>query len=344
MKKLVIALGLCGGLMIQSASADALKNILSNKLHQHEEMPGMVNLDALGSTQPIKPKSRPARAVVATVDGMKIIKKDADAYLSKRTKGKVKDFDLLPKEQRLALIKEMSLPMLLAKGANEELSPEEKDAVLSRAWMQKRMGEMKISDAELTSAYERIKAEAKAKSALSQVPPLDKIRERLKMQIAQQKIIGELMRGAQVRVNDANDTIAGYVGMVAIPVDEVNQMLQSMTKGKMTWQTLPPQEKVRVLQMAAPAKFVSLAARNGLTKKQQENVLSNYWMQKSLSRISVTDGEVKKRYEKIKKLSKKSKSKKKLPDYATLEKTLRMQVANEKFVEGLTKKAKIRLK
>lgn len=164
------------------------------------------------------------------------------------------------------------------------------------------------------------------------------------MQIAQQKIIGELMRGAQVRVNDANDTIAGYVGMVAIPVDEVNQMLQSMTKGKMTWQTLPPQERVRVLQMAAPAKFVSLAARNGLTKKQQKNVLSNYWMQKSLSRISVTDGEVKKRYEKIKKLSKKSKSKKKLPDYATLEKTLRMQVANEKFVEGLTKKAKIRLK
>ncbi len=344
MKKLVIALGLCGGLIIESASADALKNILSNKLHQHDEMPGMVNLDALGSTQPIKPKSRSAKAVVATVDGMKIIKKDADAYLSKRTKGKVKDFDLLPDEQRLALIKEMSLPMLLAKGADKALSKEEEEGVLSSAWMQKRMGEIKISDEELSSAYERIKAEAKAKSALAQIPPLEKIKEKLRMQIAQQKIVGELMQGAQVRVNAGDDTIAGYVGMMAIPVDEVNQMLQSMTKGKMRWQTLPDREKKRVLQMVAPAKFVSLAARNGLSKKEKESILSNYWMQKSLSRISVTDGEVKKRYEKIKKLSKKSKSKKKLPDYATLEKTLRMQIANEKFVEGLTKKAKIRLK
>ena len=86
------------------------------------------------------------------------------------------------------------------------------------------------------------------------------------------------------------------------------------------------------------------AAKNGLTKEQKETALANYWMQKRIAQIEVTDKEAKKRYEKIKKMQKKSNSKKELPDYATLEKTLKMQIANEKFIEELTKKAKIKLK
>ena len=344
MKKLVVAIGLCAGLMVQNVSADALKNVLSKKLHSQDSMPGMVNLDALNNAQPVRPKSRPSKAVVATVNGEKIIKKDADAYLSKRTKGQVKDFDLLPKKQRLALIKEMSLPILLADGAAKELSQEEKDAVLSRAWMSKATAEANVTDAQIEAAYEKIKAQARAQSALQQIPPLEAVKDRIKMQIVEQQVIGQLMRGADVRVADDSSDIAGYVGMMAISIDDVNKALQAMTKGKMTWATVPEKDKKRVLQMVAPSKFIALAAKNGLTEEQQKNALSNYWMKKSLSQISVTDEEAKKRYEKIKKLQKKSKTKKELPDYATLEKTLKMQVANEKFIENLTKKAKIKLK
>ena len=344
MKKVVVAIGLCAGLMAQSASADALKNVLSKKLHTQDSMPGMVNLDALNNAQPIKPKSRSAKAVVAVVNGKKIIKKEADAYLSKRTKGQVSDFDLLPKKQRLALIKEMSLPVLLASGAQKALSEEEKDAVLSRAWMAKQAKEANISDAQIEAAYEKIKAQAKAQSALQQVPPLEAIKDRIKMQIVEQQVLGNLMRGADVRVAEGQDDIAGYVGMMAISKDAVNKALQVMTKGKMTWDTVPEKDKKRVLQMVAPSQFIALAAKNGLSEDQKNNALSNYWMQKSLSQIDVTDEEAKKRYAKIKKMQKKSNKKKKLPDYATLEKSLKMQIANEKFIENLTKKAHIKLK
>ena len=302
----------------------------------------MVNLDALGAAQPAKPKSRSSKAVVAIVNGTKIIKKDADTYLSKRTKGKVSDFDLLPKEQRLALIKEISLPLLLADGARKALSDEEKDAILSRAWMAKEAKDANITDAQIQAAYEKIKAQAKAQSALQQIPPLDTIKDRIRMQIVEQKVVSQLMRGAEIRIAEDSKEIAGYAGMMAIGVDDVNKALEVMTKGKMTWETIPSQDKMRVLQMVAPSKFIALAAKNGLTKEQKDNALSNYWMQKSLSRISVSDKEAKKRYEKIKKIQKKSK--KKLPDYATIEKSLKMQIANEKFMEDLTKQAKIKLK
>jgi hypothetical protein len=343
MKKFLFAVGLSVGLMVQSGLADGLKNVLSKKLHTQEDVPGMVNLDALNSPRPVKPESRSSKAVVAVVNGHKIIKKEADSYLSKRTKGKISDFDLLPKKQRLALIKELSLPILLASGAEKELSKEEKDAVLSRAWMAKEAQDANITDAQLQAAYEKIKAQAKAKSALQQVPPFEALKDRIKMQMIEQQIVSKLMRGAAVRVSDGSDGIAGYVGMMAISVDDVNKALQVMTKGKMNWASLPEKDKPRVLQMVAPSKFIVLAAKNGLTKEQQKTALSNYWMQKSISQINVTDEEAQKRYKKVKKMQKKSKAKK-LPEYEALEKTLKMQIANEKFIESLTKKAHIKLK
>jgi hypothetical protein len=344
MKKVLVAVGLCAGMMVQSTSADVLKNVLSQKLHSEESTPGMVNLDALNNAQPIKPESRSSKAVIAVVNGHKIIKKEADSYLSKRTKGEVTDFDLLPKKQRLALIKELSLPVLLAAGAEKGLSQEEKNAVLSRAWMVKEAQNANITDAQLQAAYAKIKERAKAQSALQQVPPFEALKDRIKMQMIEQQILGKLMKGASVRVADGTDGVAGYVGMMAISIDDINKALQVMTKGKMTWETLPEKDKPRVLQMVAPEKFIALAAKNGLSPDQKKTALSNYWMQKSISQIKVTDEEVKKRYQKIKQMQKKTKAKKKLPEYEALEKTLKMQIANEKFIKSLTKKANIKLK
>jgi len=341
---MLVAAGVCAGLMVQSASADALKSVLSKKLHTEESMPGMVNLDALNAPKPVKPKSRSPKAVVAVANGHKITKKEADAYLSKRTKGKVSDFDLLPKKQRIALIKEMSLPTLLSAMAKKEISKEEKSTVLSRAWMGKKMKEVKVSDAELEAAYNKLKAEAKAKSALEQIPPYETIKERLKMQIAQQRVLGDLMKGASIRVADGTDGVAGYVGMMAIGLDEVNKALEVMTKGKMTWDTLPQQDKIKVLQMVAPRQYIALAAENGLSTKEKQAALENYWMQKRISQIDVSEKEVKRRYEKLKKMQKSAKKRKKLPDYATLKQSLKMQIANEKLVEQILKKANIKLK
>ncbi len=343
MKRSFIALGVVCLLGISPVMADHLKDRLSGMLNEKDDTPGMVNLNGLGmgAGRPAKPVSRSAKAVVATVNGKKILKKEADAYLSERTKGKVKDFDLLPNKQRLALIKEMSLPLVLAHEAQKKLSKEEENAVFSRLWMQKKAADLNVSNEAIAQAYEKIKARAKAQSALAQVPLLEKIKERIKMQIAEQQIVKDLMRGVQVRVEPNSDTVAGYAGMMAISVDDVNKALQMMTKGKATWATLPPQDKVRVLEMVAPRQMIALAANNQLSKAQKENALTNYWMQKQLANVSVSDDEVKKRYAKIKKRL--AKSKKKLPPLEKLAPALKLELAKEKLVSDLMKHARIKL-
>jgi len=347
MKKTIVALGTACALSVTPILADHLKESLSGMLKKKEETPSMVNLSGIGlggkTTSP-KPKGHTPNAVIAVVEGKKIIKKDADAYLEKRTKGKIKDFDLLPKEQRMTLVRELSLPILLAKKAHASLSRDEQDALISRAWMMNAVSQSNIPDEQIKAAYNRLRAQAKAKNALQQLPPLDKIRDRLKMQIAEQQIIGQLMRGVDVKVEPASKKAAGYAGTIPISVEEANRLLQRMSKGKLTWEKLPEKEKLRVLHMIAPAKLIAHTANNALTQDQKDTVLANFWMQKGLSEITVSDKEVKDRYVKIKKMVKKSKNKKKFPEFSTLERSLKMQIAREKFVQSLTKNAKIKLK
>jgi len=348
MKKWIITSAAVCGLIVSPLAADHLKDSLHGLLKKKEETPSMVNLEGLdlnGRAKPIAPKTRSSKAVIATVDGHKIIKKEADIYLAKRTKGKIKDFDLLPKKQRMELVKELALPILLAEHAQKELSAEEKEAVISRAWMQKAVMDAKVPEEELKSAYEKIKAQATAKNPLQQFPPYEKIKDRIKLQVGEQQVIRKLLRGVDISVDPSpTDQIIGHVGMFPVSRDEVNKALQKMTQGKMTWATLPPSDKQRVLQMIAPAKLAALNAESGLTKQQKDAVLANYWMQKSLAQTKVSEDEVKKRYAKIKKMSQKSKRKQKLPPLSEIEKSLKMQIAQEKIVGKLIKQAHIKLK
>jgi hypothetical protein len=67
-------------------------------------------------------------------------------------------------------------------------------------------------------------------------------------------------------------------------------------------------------------------------------------MQSKVMKTKVSDKELKSAYDKIKKSSKKAKSKKKLPSFEELKNTLHMQIAKEKVVANLMKTAKIKLK
>jgi len=347
MKKKIIAAGVVWGLAVSPIMADHLKESLSGMLKKKEETPSLVNLNGIdldGKSKGLKPKTRSAKAVIAVVEGKKIRKKEADAYLSKRTRGKIKDFDLLPKAQRLSLVKELSLPILLAKQAKASLSQTEKDALISRAWMQNAILSSDVPEEQIKAAYNRIKAEAAAKSALQQLPPLEKIKERIKMQIAQQQLIGQLMRGVDIKVNSSSDSVAGYVGMIPVSIDEANKALERLTHGQKRWKDLPESDRRKVLNLMAPSKLITLSAKNALTQQQKDTVLANFWMQKGLSEVKVSDKEVKARYEKIKQLAKKLKKKEPFPAFSKIEKSLKMEIAREKFVKSLTKHANIKLK
>lgn len=161
----------------------------------------MVDLSNINlNTKPKVNKNRSAKTVIATVNGNKVLKKDADSYLSQRTQGKVTNFDTLPADQRSRLLQELSLPILALDAAKNELSDKEKESVFTRTWMQKEARNIKISDDDALGLYNQLKKQAEDNNVTDPIPPFEKIKERLKLQMLEKTIIGKLMKDAEIKV------------------------------------------------------------------------------------------------------------------------------------------------
>jgi len=205
MKKYVVVLSLSLGLFINSVSADALKNSLTNMLNEKDTTPSMVNLSNLninGKPTPVQQeiKTRSSKAVVATVNGIKILKKEADAHLKKRTQGKMSNFDHLPKKQRLRLIQEMALPVLALDSAQKELSAEEKEAVYSRLWMQKEVLKIKITDEQVKKVYDQLKQRSEENNSTANIPAFESVKDKMKLQMKDKQMVGNLMKDVEIKV------------------------------------------------------------------------------------------------------------------------------------------------
>lgn len=202
MKKVFILLGLSYALVLSTVSADDLKNSLTNMLNT-KETSGMVdlgNINLNANTKSIQSKSRSGKTVIATVNGQKIIKKDADSYLKQRTQGKVTNFDQLPPEQRTRLIQELALPVIVLDAAKKELSNIEKETVYTRAWMQKEALKIKISDEEALKVYTQLKKQSEETNATQSIPPFEEIKDSLKIQMIEKTLIGKLMENVQIKI------------------------------------------------------------------------------------------------------------------------------------------------
>ena len=346
MKKNFVIVCAIVSIFTATVSADGLKNSLTNMMNKKDTTPNMVDLSRLdvnAKPQVRKPKTRSSKAVVATVNGTKIIKKNADAYLKKRTNGQVSNFDLLPKKQRIRLLQEMSVSTLATSVALKELTDQEKTAISARVWMQKQASKNPVTDAQVKEVYANLTKRAKESNSSKPIPAFDKIKANMKMQMTEKAIVGKLMKGVNVKVIDAN-MIAGSINDMYISIDDANNALNSVSKGKATWTSIPAADKERVLTMIAPGKLIEAAAKKDLSSKEKKTAMSNYWMQNKVMKTRVSDKELKSAYNKIKKASKKAKSKKKLPSFEELKNTLHMQIAKEKVVANLMKTAKIKLK
>lgn len=137
---------------------------------------------------------------------------------------------------------------------------------------------------------------------------------------------------------------AGTVNGMIVTVDEANKALKVLTNGQKTWNKLPENGKKKLLQMMAPSKLIAAKSKKSLTQKEKETALASFWMQKKMSEIKVSDKEAKKAYEKMKKMAKMAKTKRKLPLFKKAKQQIKMQIAQEKVIALVMKKAKIKLK
>ena len=198
MKKVLMIGGAVSSLLFLGVHADPLKNSLSNMIKEKDTTPGMVDLSRIGQKDSTLP-SRSAKTAVATINGKKILKREADAHLKKRTKGKIKDFDLLPNDQRLKLIKDMAMPILLLEHANKELPQKEKDAIYARMWMQKKAADIKISDEELKKQYEEMKYKILEQSGMTKaIPSFETLKEKLRRRAVEKQIMDKLLEDVNI--------------------------------------------------------------------------------------------------------------------------------------------------
>jgi len=192
------------GLLSLSLSADELKNSLNRMLNEKDKKPSLnlshINLDGKPRYVKKTPRTRSKKAVVATVNGKKIVKRDADNYLKERTKGKVKNFDLLSRKQRKNLIKELAFPIVAIQVAKKELSDEEKDAIYSRNWMQKQAQAVKISDDDAMVIYKQIERQAQDRNETHRLLPFESVKNKIKGQMLEKSILGKLMQGVEIEI------------------------------------------------------------------------------------------------------------------------------------------------
>jgi hypothetical protein len=138
-----------------------------------------------------------ADSAIGSVNGMPIYKSEAENAVKMLTGGK-QTYDKLTPEQKKQVVSIIAPSKLIAKFAKSELSQKEQDVALSALWMQKKAASMSATDAEAKTVYDKIKAASKDQS---KVPAFEKVKESIKAQIKQDKVIKSVMQNAKVVAN-----------------------------------------------------------------------------------------------------------------------------------------------
>lgn len=163
------------------------------------------------------------------------------------------------------------------------------------------------------------------------------------MQMTEKAIVGKLMNDVKIKVINAN-MIAGSINDIYISIEDADNALKTISKGKASWNTVSDTDREQLLKMIAPSKLIEASLKKDLTENEKNTALANFWMQNRIMKSKVDEKELQDAYAKIKAASEKAKSQKKLPSYEQLKQTLHVQIAKEKVIADLMKNAKIELK
>jgi len=134
-----------------------------------------------------------------TVNGMIITVEEANKALDVLTKGQ-KKWETLPADGKKQLIQMMAPSKLVAAKSKKSLTQKEKEAALSGFWMQKKMSETKVTDEEAKKAYENMKQAAKKAKTKQEIPAFEAVKNQIMMQLAQEKVVGQLMKSAKIKI------------------------------------------------------------------------------------------------------------------------------------------------
>jgi len=135
--------------------------------------------------------------VIGKVNGYKVTEAEANKLLKVLTGGKVKYSQLNAKDKR-EIVKRLAIDKVVIKAAYRGLSKKERDFVIANAWMAKKIRNIKVSDKEARKIYNQNKRLFKDKKG--RILPFKKVKNNIKLQLKQKKVIDRLMKKAKITV------------------------------------------------------------------------------------------------------------------------------------------------
>ena len=168
--------------------------------------------------------------VIATVNGYSITEKEANRLLKVLTKGKVKYSQLKPNDKR-EIAKRLAIDKIVISTAKRSLSKKEKKFVLANAYLAKKIRGVKVSDKEAKRVYNANKKFFTKKGKLT---PFRKVKNMIKIQLKQKKVIDRLAKKHKKRFK-SNQDVFNFVANYAkkhLTRDEQNFVLANAWMAK----------------------------------------------------------------------------------------------------------------
>lgn len=137
--------------------------------------------------------------VAGTVNGMAITFEEANKALEKLTKGQM-TWEKLPADGKKQLIEMLAPAKLMTLESKKSLTVKEKEEASASFWMQKEMSKTEISDKEAQDTYNKMKKATKNAKSSKEIPAFEAAKNRIKMQLAQEKVVTALMKNAKINV------------------------------------------------------------------------------------------------------------------------------------------------
>jgi len=347
-KKTLVALSLIGILPLTPSllnASSSLHSILTKK--EDTPLVDLSGLDVSAKPKPLHPQSlqsipsRPASSVVAIVNGVSIKKGTLDKYISKITKGKIKNFDLLPPKQKKVLVQQYYLPKYLGSLALNTIPRKDRVEIYKSIWMRKKASSFKISDKEIKAYYDKMVEQMSSRGANTIIPPFDNIKDRLKIQLLDEKMTKYVLSKVKVELSEPNPMgIVGSIDGKFLSIDDVEPLVSQLTQGKARWNTLRDADREKILEMMATKESIPKLAMREIPYDEKISAISNYYLAEHIKDIKVSDKEIKKAYKKVKSRYKKSKA----PSFDKIKESLKMEIARDIYIKRLMKQIKVKLK
>jgi D-ribose pyranose/furanose isomerase RbsD len=148
--------------------------------------------------------------VVASVNGYTVTDKEANRLLKVLTRGKLKYSQLKPADKK-EIVKRVAIDKIVVANAKRGLSAKEKKFVLANAYLAKAIRGVKVSDSEAKRIYNANKKFFTKKGKLT---PYSRVRNMIKVQLKQKKVIDRLARKYHKRFR-SNQEVFNFIANYA---------------------------------------------------------------------------------------------------------------------------------